>query len=157
MAMRRRQNALALFGDAGELWTLVTKRTDTLPSHRSQIAFPGGGREFKEDPSWAAATREAYEEIGLNPATVLRLGDLDEGETPAGFRVVPCVGAIPFPFPFKSEPNAAEIAEVFSLPLSAFTNPKMVEERPINFDGPDRFYGRDDRRFLSGEARRSAC
>ena len=48
-------------------------------------------------------------------------------------RVVPCVGAIPFPF--KAEPNAAEIAEVFSLPLSAFADPRMVEERPVNFDG----------------------
>jgi 8-oxo-dGTP pyrophosphatase MutT (NUDIX family) len=124
-----------LFVDAGELWTLLTKRTDTLPSHRSQIAFPGGGREFKEDP-WAAALREAHEEIGLNPATVLRLGDLDEGETPAGFRVVPCVGAIPFPF--KAEPNAAEIAEVFSLPLSAFADPKLVEERPVSFNGVER-------------------
>jgi 8-oxo-dGTP pyrophosphatase MutT (NUDIX family) len=124
-----------LYVDAGELWTVLTKRTDNLPSHRSQIAFPGGGREFKED-AWAAAIREAHEEIGLNPAAVLRLGDLDEGETPAGFRVVPCVGAIPFPF--QAEPNAAEIAEVFSLPLSAFADPKLVEERPVSFNGVER-------------------
>ena len=124
-----------LYVDAGELWTVLTKRTDTLPSHRSQIAFPGGGRELKEDV-WAAATREAQEEIGLNPATVLRLGELDEGETPAGFRVIPCVGAIPFPF--EAEPNAAEIAEVFSLPLSAFADPKLVEERPVSFNGVER-------------------
>jgi 8-oxo-dGTP pyrophosphatase MutT (NUDIX family) len=124
-----------LYVDAGELWTVLTKRTDTLPSHRSQIAFPGGGREFKED-AWAAALREAHEEIGLNPATVLRLGDLDEGETPAGFRVIPCVGAIPSSF--KAEPSAAEIAEVFSLPLSAFADPKLVEERPVRFNGVER-------------------
>ena len=124
-----------LYVDAGELWTVLTKRTDTLPSHRSQIAFPGGGREFKED-AWAAAIREAHEEIGLNPATVLRLGDLDEGETPAGFRVIPCVAAIPSSF--KAEPSAAEIAEVFSLPLSAFADPKLVEERPVSFNGVER-------------------
>ena len=133
--LRQAAVLVPLYVDAGELWTVLTKRTDTLPSHRSQIAFPGGGRELKEDP-WAAATREAHEEIGLNPATVLHLGELDEGETPAGFRVIPCVGAIPFPF--QAEPNAAEIAEVFSLPLSAFANPKLVEERPVTFNGVER-------------------
>jgi 8-oxo-dGTP pyrophosphatase MutT (NUDIX family) len=133
--LRQAAVLVPLYVDVGELWTVLTKRTDNLPSHRSQIAFPGGGRELKEDP-WAAATREAHEEIGLNPAGVLRLGDLDEGETPAGFRVIPCVGAIPFPF--QAEPNAAEIAEVFSLPLSAFANPKLVEERPVTFNGVER-------------------
>ncbi|MES1240617.1 MAG: CoA pyrophosphatase [Acidobacteriota bacterium] len=124
-----------LYVDAGELWTVLTKRTDDLPSHRSQIAFPGGGRELKEDP-WAAALRETNEEIGLDAKGILRLGELDEGETPAGFRVIPCVGAIPFPY--KATPNAAEIAEIFSLPLSAFSNPKMVEERPVKINGVER-------------------
>ena len=124
-----------LYVDAGELWTILTKRADTLPSHRSQIAFPGGGRDLKEDP-WGAAVREAHEEIGLEPKTVLRLGELDEGETPAGFRVIPCVGAIPFPY--EARPNEREIAEVFSLPLTAFSNPKMVEERPVKINGVER-------------------
>src|SRR5439155_996429 len=75
-------------------WTVLTKRADDLPSHRSQIAFPGGGRELKEDP-WGAALREAQEEVGLDPKVVLKLGELDEQESPAGFRVIPCVGAIP--------------------------------------------------------------
>lgn len=121
-----------LYVDAGELWTVLTKRTDTLPSHRSQIAFAGGGRELKEDP-WDAALREAHEEIGLDPKLVLRLGELDESETPTGFRVIPCVGAIPFPH--KLSPNADEIADVFNFPLSAFTNPQMVEERTVLLNG----------------------
>ena len=124
-----------LYVDAGELWTILTKRTDTLPSHPSQIAFPGGGRELKED-LWGAALREAHEEIGLDPKTVLRLGELDEGETPAGFRVVPCVGAVPHTF--KPQPNAGEIAEVFSLPLTAFANPRLVEERPVKINNVER-------------------
>jgi 8-oxo-dGTP pyrophosphatase MutT (NUDIX family) len=124
-----------LYVDAGELWTILTRRTDTLPTHRSQIAFPGGGRELKEDP-WGAAVREAHEEIGLEPKTVLQLGELDEGETPAGFRVIPCVGAVPRTF--QAQPNAGEIAEVFSLPLTAFSNPQLVEERAVKIDGVER-------------------
>lgn len=124
-----------LYVDAGELWTILTKRTDSLPTHRSQIAFPGGGRELKEDP-WEAAVREAHEEIGLEPKVVLPLGMLDEGETPAGFRVLPCVGAVPHTF--KPEPNAGEIAEVFSFPLTAFSNPQLVEERAVKVNDVER-------------------
>jgi len=124
-----------LYVDAGELWTVLTKRADTLPSHRSQIAFPGGAREAGED-AWAAALREAHEEVGIDPARVIRLGELDEVESPAGFRVVPCVGAIPFPF--EARPNAAEISEVFSLPLSALANPRLVEEREVLLNGTRR-------------------
>jgi 8-oxo-dGTP pyrophosphatase MutT (NUDIX family) len=124
-----------LYVDAAELWTVLTKRSDTLPSHRSQIAFPGGGREAGED-AWAAAVREANEEVGIEPAKVLRLGEMDEVESPAGFRVVPCVGAIPFPY--EARPNAAEIAEVFNLQLSAFTNPRLVEDRDVLLNGTRR-------------------
>jgi 8-oxo-dGTP pyrophosphatase MutT (NUDIX family) len=124
-----------LYVEAGELWTILTKRTDNLPSHRGQIAFPGGGREIKED-HWAAATREAQEEIGLDPKMVLPLGELDEGETPAGFRVIPCVAAVPNTF--QAQPNAGEIADVFALPLTAFSNPQMVEERRVKIEGVDR-------------------
>lgn len=133
--LRQASVLVPLYVDAGELWTVLTKRTDDLPSHRGQIAFPGGGRELKEDP-WAAALRETQEEIGLDPKRVLPLGQLDEGETPAGFRVIPCVGAIPFPY--EARPNESEIAEVFSLPLTAFSNPRMVEERPVKINGVER-------------------
>jgi 8-oxo-dGTP pyrophosphatase MutT (NUDIX family) len=121
-----------LYVDAGELWTVLTRRADDLPSHRSQIAFPGGGRELKEDP-WAAALRESHEEIGLDPKVVLKIGELDEVDSPAGFRVIPCVGAIPNASKFQ--PSAAEIAEVFSLPLTAFANPRLVEDRDVLING----------------------
>jgi 8-oxo-dGTP pyrophosphatase MutT (NUDIX family) len=133
--LRQASVLVPLYVDAGELWTVLTKRTDTLPSHRSQIAFPGGGKELKED-AWAAAVREAHEEIGLEPKLVLPLGHLDEQESPAGFRVIPCVGAIPHTF--EPSPNAGEIAEVFSLPLTAFANPRLVEERTVKLNGVNR-------------------
>jgi len=133
--LRQAAVLVPLYVDAGELWTVLTKRTDTLPTHRGQIAFPGGAREVGED-AWAAALRESHEEVGFDPGRVLRLGELDEGETPAGFRIIPCVGAIPYPY--EARPNEGEIAEVFSLPLSAFANPRLVEERTVELDGRKR-------------------
>lgn len=124
-----------LFVEARELWTVLTERSVELPTHKGQIAFPGGGRELGED-MWEAAQREAEEEIGLPSASVLRLGELDQAETPSGFRIVPCVAAIPATF----EPtiNEAEITEVFTLPLSALSNPALVEDRAVLIDGVQR-------------------
>jgi 8-oxo-dGTP pyrophosphatase MutT (NUDIX family) len=124
-----------LFVDSGELWTLLTKRADHLPTHKGQYAFPGGGQELGEGP-WKAALREAHEEVGIEPRTVLRLGELDEVRSPSGFSIVPCVGAVPFPL--AVERNEAEIAEMFSVPLSAFSNPRLVEDRPVVLDGRER-------------------
>jgi 8-oxo-dGTP pyrophosphatase MutT (NUDIX family) len=125
-----------LFVDAGELWTLLTRRAEPLPHHKGQIAFPGGEREPGEDP-WAAALRESEEEVGLESRRVLKLGELDEAETPSGFRIVPCVAAIPFPFTPRANTN--EIAEVFSLPLSGFANPRAVEDQEVMIDGAARW------------------
>jgi len=121
-----------LYVDAGELWTLLTRRAESLPHHRGQVAFPGGGRETGED-LWAAALRESEEEIGLAPATVLRLGQLDEVGSPAGFRIVPCVGAIPRAF--EAQPSPQEIDEVFAVPVSALANPQLVEDREVVVNG----------------------
>lgn len=124
-----------LYVDAGELWTVLTKRSDSLPHHRNQIAFPGGGREIGEDP-WTAAVRETEEEIGLDASRVISIGELDEAATPSGFHIVPCVGAIPHPFEIRV--NEKEIAEVFSVPLLAFTDFRIVEDRLVKIDGIER-------------------
>jgi 8-oxo-dGTP pyrophosphatase MutT (NUDIX family) len=124
-----------LYVDAGQLWTVLTKRSETLPHHRGQIAFPGGTNEVGED-AWQTALRETEEEIGIESRKVLKLGELDEMETPTGFRIVPCVGVVPAGI----EPvvNEEEIAEVFRVPLLAFADVRMAEDRAVTFDGVER-------------------
>jgi 8-oxo-dGTP pyrophosphatase MutT (NUDIX family) len=133
--VRRAAVLVPLYVDAGQLWVLLTRRTDHLPTHKSQIAFPGGGLELGEDP-WAAAVRESHEEIGLDPAKVLRLGMLDEASTPSGFHIIPCVGAVPHPV--ETRLNEEEIAEVFTVPLTALATPRLVEQRRVEIDGVPR-------------------
>ncbi len=106
-----------------------------MPHHRGQVAFPGGGRETGEDP-WQAALRESEEEIGLPPRFVLRLGQLDEVGSPAGFRIVPCVGVIPNAFEAQANPD--EIDEVFAIPVSALANPQLIEDREVILNGRPR-------------------
>lgn len=121
-----------LYVDTGELWTLLTRRAESLPHHRGQVAFPGGGRETGED-LWTAALRESEEEIGLPPKSVLQLGELDEVGSPAGFRIVPFVGAIPNGF--EATPNPEEIDEVFAAPVREFANPQLIEDREVIVNG----------------------
>ena len=134
-AARRAAVLVPLYVDAGALWVLLTRRAADLPYHRDQIAFPGGAIEPGEEP-WAAALREAHEEIGLEPDKVLSLGALDEELTPTGFHITPAVGAVPYPL----EPRLAreEVAEVFALPLAAVANPQLVERRTVLVDGVSR-------------------
>lgn len=118
--------------DEGQLQVLLTKRSDQLPHHRSQIAFPGGGREIGEN-AWTTALRETREELGLDTRRILRLGQLDEAWTPSGYHIVPCVGAVPAPL--ELEVNEEEIAEAFSVPLAAFSEPGRIEDREVEIDG----------------------
>ena len=124
-----------LYVDAGELWTVLTRRADHLEKHRGQVAFAGGGLELGED-AWAGALREAQEELGLAAQTVLPLGQLDEVEAPSGYRIVPCVGAVPAPP--RLAPDPAEIADVLRVPLRALSDPRLVEDRRIVFNGVPR-------------------
>ncbi len=124
-----------LYVEAGQLWTVLTKRSEHVPHHRSQIAFPGGARETGED-SWLTALRESEEELGIAPGKVLRMGFLDEAWTPSGFHIVPCVGAVPYPL--ELTPNPDEIAETFNIPLLEFANPRLVEDRQVVINGRER-------------------
>src|SRR5690606_7728232 len=47
------------------LSVLLTLRTDQLPSHAGQIAFPGGKMEPGERDPLVTALRETHEEVGL--------------------------------------------------------------------------------------------
>jgi 8-oxo-dGTP pyrophosphatase MutT (NUDIX family) len=132
---RRAAVLVPLYVDAGQLWTLLTRRSDELPEHRGQYAFPGGGAEVGEG-AWETALRETEEEIGLAGARVVRLGELDEIETPSRYRLVPCVGAVPFPV--ETRANQSEIAEIFALPLLAFADLRVVEDRVVLLDGVER-------------------
>ena len=99
---------------------LFTVRTETLPSHKGQISFPGGSVDSSDRTTEAAALRESKEELGLDPSSVRILGELDTVLTyVSGYIVSPFVGWIDAP-PSLS-PNPAEVAEVLRIPLAQLT------------------------------------
>jgi len=112
-----------LFMQQDEIHVLFTKRTDSLPHHSGQVAFPGGRHEPKVDDSLlATAIREAHEEVGLLPEHIQILGALDDIATlGTNFVIAPFVGLIPHPYTFQ--PNPGEVAEIFSVPLASLQDP----------------------------------
>ena len=100
---------------------ILTQRTADLKAHAGQISFPGGRMEKEDADAEAAALREAWEEVGLDPKSVEVLGRLDPYRTVTGFDVTPVVGAISPPLSLKPDP--VEVAEIFEVPLAFFLDP----------------------------------
>ena len=122
---------------------LLTRRSMHMRNHRGEISFPGGRLDPGETPI-ETALREAHEEVGLDPAKVLRLGELNEIESPTGFRITPCVGAVPYPVETEPDPGAAEEPPVGLPPLPVWI-------RPFSVFGPS--VGRSQRLHASSASR----
>ena len=90
---------VALYEDSlGDVRVVLTKRPDDMPTHPSDIVFPGGHREDGEEPI-STALREAWEEVGLPRDNVL---EILGGLTPVTTRdrtkpIVPVVARIDRP------------------------------------------------------------
>jgi 8-oxo-dGTP pyrophosphatase MutT (NUDIX family) len=99
---------------------LLTRRSDNLASHTGQIAFPGGRLDPGETAA-EAALREAWEEVGLDPAAVELLGVGDAYEMVTGFVVTPVVGWLAEPPVVVPSPDV--VAEVFEAPWDFLMDP----------------------------------
>ncbi len=96
---------------------ILTRRAEDLSRHAGEISFPGGLVDGSDADLAAAALREAWEEIGLDPALPQVLGALRPVHTSvSGILVVPFVGMLADPPALN--PDVGEIAEVFRAPVA---------------------------------------
>ena len=127
--LRKAAVLMLFYPKNGELYVLLTKRTEDVEHHKGQISFPGGSQDDADNDLVVTALRECEEEIGL-PREVLRvLGTFDEYETPSGFAITPVVASAEALPPLR--PHAVEVAEILEVPLSLFMDKRneRVEQR----------------------------
>jgi 8-oxo-dGTP pyrophosphatase MutT (NUDIX family) len=104
----------------GVVCFLITRRASKLSNHPGQWALPGG-RIDEGESAEEAAVRELHEELGLPVGLEAVLGLLDDYETRSGFVITPVVvwaGDAP-----RLEPNPAEVARAYVVPLAELDQP----------------------------------
>ncbi len=117
-----------IFEDGGEARLILTKRPEHMPSHRGEIAFPGGKLEAERDASLRdAALREAHEEIGLDPAAVEVVAELDSMTTVASrFVLTPFVGLVASRPALV--PHPTEVVRAFDVPIAELLDDGVYRE-----------------------------
>ena len=98
---------------------LLTRRAETLSSHKGQVAFPGGRTDDADNGPIDTALREAHEEVGLNRDDIKVLGMLDDlpsfnNDT----AVTPVVGLVSPNIELQQLiASKSEVARIFAIPL----------------------------------------
>jgi len=117
---------------------LLTQRSNDLPSHAGQVAFPGGKVEPHDETPLATALRETDEEIGLKADFIEPLGYLDNYRTGTNFNVVPVVGRVAPGFELVIDER--EVDCTFEVPLDFFLNADNHQLHRREFKGRMRTY-----------------
>ena len=65
---------IGLREESEELEILVTRRPETIATHKGQYAFPGGMRDHAEEDAEETALRETNEEMGISASLVEVVG-----------------------------------------------------------------------------------
>ena len=118
---------LLLYPKDGEYCVLLNKRTQTVEHHKGEISFPGGRKDDEDASLLDTALRETHEEMGIAPADVEVLGQVDDMPTNSNYLMSNFIGTIPYPYAFN--PSEIEVAETLEAPV-----PELRDPRYFKFD-----------------------
>lgn len=137
-SLRQAAVLIPVIDTGAEARVVLTHRTDHLPSHAGQVAFPGGKMERTDITPAHAALREAHEEIGLDPAHAEAIGYLDPYVTSSGFEIHPVIAMVSNDAVLTADPN--EVAEIFDVPLGFLMRPENHGIGSRTWQGGERRY-----------------
>ena len=121
-------------GPDGELTVPLTVRHAEMRAHAGEVSLPGGAVDATDASREATALREAWEEVGVPPASVHLLGTLDEIWIPvSNFELLPFVGAVPSRPALT--PHTDEVAAIVELPVRHLLTPDAVTDELIEGSG----------------------
>ncbi|MDP2339842.1 MAG: CoA pyrophosphatase [Deltaproteobacteria bacterium] len=108
----------------GTASVLLTKRTETVGTHKGHVSFPGGRRDPTDVDVNDTALRELEEEVGIPRDRVQVLGLLHEIPAITGMGVTPVVGYVGDVDVGALEISTAEIAVAFAVPIASLVDPE---------------------------------
>lgn len=115
---------------------LITRRTETLETHKGQYAFPGGVKDSGDSDLGVTALRETEEEVGVPRSQIELLGELPRIWTPSGFLIHPWVGLSQISkSKLKIQPNPEELDLHFWVKLSELKSPGVYSSEWRDFLG----------------------
>ncbi len=100
----------------GEWHILFEVRSYTMRKQPGDISFPGGRLDAEDESPLAAALRETYEELGINPDSVRVLGQLSPYIASPSFVVYPFAAIIDYDQIVHSY-NKDEVDKVITVPV----------------------------------------
>ncbi len=123
--------------DRPEPGVILTVRREHMRTHAGQVAFPGG-RIDPGETAVAAALREAWEELGLDPASAKIVSELDEYRTVTSYVVTPVLAVVAPDQPLS--PHEHEVADWFEAPLGFVLDPANQQRKSALFQDRERHY-----------------
>lgn len=118
---------------------LLTRRTESVETHKGQYAFPGGTLDAEDHEELGLVTtalRETEEEVGIARSQIDVIGKLPDFWTPTGFMVTPVVGVLsPSVSSIVLRPSPDEIAEAFWVPMSVLAHSETYKQESMEILG----------------------
>jgi 8-oxo-dGTP pyrophosphatase MutT (NUDIX family) len=115
---------------------VLTRRTETVRTHKGEISFPGGVRHEEDPHLLATALRETEEELGIPGEAFEMLGRLPPTHTVvSGYVILPFVGLLAEQ-PWM-RPSPIEIAEIVEMDLARLAE---VERKVIPDGSPSGWF-----------------
>jgi 8-oxo-dGTP pyrophosphatase MutT (NUDIX family) len=123
----------ALFEENGETRLVLTRRSTGLRTHQGQVSFPGGRLDEGED-AVAAALREAFEEVDLDPSLVTAVGWLHPVMTMVSASyILPVLGTLEGRPQLRANPS--EVERIFDVSLAELADPAIFHEERWRIPG----------------------
>ena len=133
---------------------LLTRRSMALTNHKGEISFPGGRCDPGETPV-ETALREAHEEVGLDPARPVVVGELEHLSTIVSRSyIVPVVAVLDERLDLR--PRTIEADRVMWTPITELTRPGTYHRERWGMpplDRPLHFFHLDDETVWGATAR----
>ncbi len=124
---RKSSVMIPLYENKGEVWMVLTRRSETMRFHTSEVSFPGGSHEPQDTDAWSTALRETQEEIGLDPSLPSLVGHLDPFVTVGSQSyVTPFIAILESPPDLEANPK--EVEKILHVPLSELLSSDVYRE-----------------------------